>query len=142
MMLNAEQPSPEEPLRVSILTQGSYLIASVHTALDDSQLHRFRDDLLELIGRNRSRGVIIDVGALDLIDSFACHTLRTIAQVARLRGAETVVVGIRPDVAFTMVRLGATLDSMTTALDLEEGISRLANAADTANPLPGRPGLR
>ena len=49
-MLNAEQPSPQEPLRVSILTQGSYLIASVHTALDDGQLRRFRDDLLELIG--------------------------------------------------------------------------------------------
>jgi len=141
-MLNPEQPSPQEPLRVSILTQGSYLIASVHTALDDGQLRRFRDDLLELIGRNRSRGVIIDVGALDLIDSFAWHTLRTIAQVARLRGAETVVVGIRPDVAFTMVRLGAMLDSMMTALDLEEGLAWLAKAADTATPLPGLSGLR
>ena len=62
-MPNAEQPSPEEPLRVSILTQGSYLIASIHTALDDGQLLRFRDELLEQIGRNRSRGVIIDVAA-------------------------------------------------------------------------------
>jgi rsbT antagonist protein RsbS len=142
MMPNAEQPSPQEPLRVPILTQASYLIASIYTALDDSQLRRFRDELLELIGRNRSRGVIIDVGALDLIDSFACHTLRTIAQVARLRGAETVVVGVRPDVAFTMVRLGATLEYLATALDLEEGLELLAHTVDTVNPLPGTPGLR
>ena len=126
---------------MSILTQGSYLIASIHTALDDGQLHRFRADLLELIGQRRSRGVIIDVAALDVIDSFACHTLRTIAQVARLRGAETVVVGIQPDVAFTMVKLGAKLESMTTALDLEEGFERLAGIA-AVTPLPDAPGLR
>ena len=140
-MRHAEQPPPQEPLRVSILTQGSYLIASIHTALDDGQLHRFRADLLELIGQRRSRGVIIDVAALDVIDSFACHTLRTIAQVARLRGAETVVVGIQPDVAFTMVKLGAKLESMTTALDLEEGFERLAGVA-AVTPLPDAPGLR
>jgi rsbT antagonist protein RsbS len=140
-MRHAEQPPPQEPLRVSILTQGSYLIASIHTALDDGQLHRFRADLLELIGQRRSRGVIIDVAALDVIDSFACHTLRTIAQVARLRGAETVVVGIQPDVAFTMVKLGAKLESMTTALDLEEGFERLAGIA-AVTPLPDAPGLR
>ena len=140
-MPNAEQPPPQEPLRVSIMTQGGYLIASIHTALDDSQLHCFRNDLLELIGQHRSRGVIIDVAALDVIDSFACHTLRTIAQVARLRGAETVVVGIQPDVAFTMVKLGAKLESMTTALDLEEGFERLAGIA-AVTPLPGAPGLR
>jgi len=140
-MRDTEQPPPQEPLRVSILTQGSYLIASIHTALDDGQLHRFRTDLLELIGHRRSRGVIIDVAALDVIDSFACHTLRTIAQVARLRGAETVVVGIQPDVAFTMVKLGAKLESMTTALDLEEGFERLAGIA-AVTPLPDAPGLR
>jgi len=140
-MRHAEQPPPQEPLRVSILTQGSYLIASIHTALDDGQLHRFRADLLELIGQRRSRGVIIDVAALDVIDSFACHTLRTIAQVARLRGAETVVVGIQPDVAFTMVKLGAKLESMTTALDLEEGFERLAGIA-AVTPLPDASGLR
>ena len=140
-MRHAEQPPPQEPLRVSILTQGSYLIASIHTALDDGQLHRFRTDLLELIGRHQSRGVIIDVAAMDVIDSFACHTLRTIAQVARLRGAETVVVGIQPDVAFTMVKLGAKLESMTTALDLEEGFERLAGIA-AVSPLPDAQGLR
>ena len=67
--------------------------------------------------------MIIDVAALDVIDSFACHTLRAIAQVARLRGAETVIVGIQPDVAFTMVQLGASLEPVRTALDLEEGFA-------------------
>ena len=141
-MLNAEQPSPQEPLRVSILTQGSYLIASIHTALDDGQLVRFRRDLLEQIGRQRSRGVIIDVAALDVIDSFACHTLRTITEVARLRGAETVVVGIQPDVALAMVRLGVSAESLTTALDLEEGMARLEVITPGAVFLPGKDGAR
>jgi rsbT antagonist protein RsbS len=114
-----------EPLRVSILRQGGHLIASVHTALDDGQLLRFRGDLLEEIGRQRSRGVIIDVAALDVIDSFASHTLRTIAQAAQLRGARTVVVGIQPGVAVAMARLGTTLHPVSTALDLEEGIDLL-----------------
>src|SRR5687768_11254361 len=109
MMPDADGQGSDEPLRVSILRQGGHLIASIHTALDDGQLLRFRDELLEMIGIHRSQGVIIDVAALDVIDSFACHTLRSIAQVARLRGAETVIVGIKPDVALAMVRLGASL---------------------------------
>ena len=131
-------PPPQEPLRVSILTQGRYLIASIHTALDDGQLLRFRHDLLEQIGRQRALGVIIDVAVLDVIDSFACHTLRTITEVARLRGAETVVVGIQPDVALAMVRLGVEVGSLTTALDLEEGLARLHVMTSDAAFLPGR----
>jgi rsbT antagonist protein RsbS len=141
-MATASHPPLEEPLRVSILTQGSYLIASIHTALDDGQLVRFRRDLLEQIGRQRSRGVIIDVAALDVIDSFACHTLRTITEVARLRGAETVVVGIKPDVALAMVRLGVSAESLTTALDLEEGMARLEVITPGAVFLPGKDGAR
>jgi rsbT antagonist protein RsbS len=141
-MATADGAPPEEPLRVSILTQGSYLIASIHTALDDGQLVRFRRDLLEQIGRQRSRGVIIDVAALDVIDSFACHTLRTITEVARLRGAETVVVGIQPDVALAMVRLGVSAGILTTALDLEEGMARLEVITSGAVFLPGKDGAR
>src|ERR687883_275362 len=114
-----------EPLRVSILTQGAYLIASIHTALDDEQLRRFQVDLIEQIGRKRARGVIIDVAALDVLDSFGSRTLRDLAEVARLRGAETVIVGIQPEVAFAMVQFGIGLDPMHTALDLEEGLARL-----------------
>ncbi|MGY1594186.1 STAS domain-containing protein [Geodermatophilus sp. SYSU D00708] len=113
------------PRLFSILRQGPYLIASVHTALDDSQLLRFQQDLVERIGADRARGVVIDVAALDVLDSFGTRTLRGIAAMARLRGAVTVVVGIQPDVAFTMVELGMDTGSVTTALDLEEGLAEL-----------------
>ncbi|MGY1623635.1 STAS domain-containing protein [Geodermatophilus sp. SYSU D00965] len=113
------------PRLFSILRQGPYLIASVHTALDDSQLVRFQRDLVERIGTDRARGVVIDVAALDVLDSFGTRTLRGIAEMARLRGAVTVVVGIQPDVAFTMVELGMDTGSVTTALDLEEGLAEL-----------------
>ena len=113
------------PKPVSILRQGSYLIASIHTALDDTQMLRFREDLVEQIGRHRSRGVIIDVAALDVLDSFGARTLRTIAEMARLRGARTVIVGIQPDVAYAMVALGMGTGSVATALDLEEGLAYL-----------------
>jgi rsbT antagonist protein RsbS len=113
------------PKLVSILRQGPYLIASVHTALDDTQMVRFQDDLVEQIGRHRSQGVIIDVAALDVLDSFGARTLRTIGEIARLRGAVTVIVGIQPDVAFAMVSLGMSTGSLVTALDLEEGLEHL-----------------
>lgn len=113
------------PALVSILRQGSYLIASIHTALDDSQMVRFQQDLIEQIGRHRSRGVVIDVAALDVLDSFGSRTLRNLAEMARLRGAVTVLVGIQPDVAFTMVMLGMGTGSVATALDLEEGLAYL-----------------
>jgi rsbT antagonist protein RsbS len=113
------------PRLFSILRQGAYLIASIHTALDDSQLLRFSQDLVERIGRDRARGVVIDVAALDVLDSFGSRTLRAIAEMARLRGAATVIVGIQPDVAFTMVRLGMGTGMVPTALDLEEGLVRL-----------------
>ena len=123
----ADRETPPEPLRVSILTQGSYLIASIHTALDDSQLTRFQHDLVELIGEQRACGVVIDVAALDVLDSFGSRTLRDIARMGQLRGAETVIVGIAPELALSMVRLGLDLD-LPTALDLEEGLAYLASA--------------
>lgn len=120
------------PALVSILRQGSYLIASIHTALDDSQMLRFQNDLIDEIGSHRSRGVIIDVAALDVIDSFGSNTMRRIAEMARLRGALTVIVGIQPDVAFAMVTLGMGTGSVPTALDLEEGLAYLDQQLLTA----------
>ncbi|CAN5634148.1 STAS domain-containing protein [soil metagenome] len=120
------------PALVSILRQGSYLIASIHTALDDSEMIRFQADLIEQIGRCRSRGVVIDVAALDVLDSFGSRTLRNIAEMARLRGALTVIVGIQPDVALAMVMLGMGTGSVDTALDLEEGLAHLNNSARAA----------
>jgi rsbT antagonist protein RsbS len=124
-MPDVDEDTTQEPLRVSILHQRGHLVASIHTALDDGQLVRFRRELLDEIGRYRARGVVIDVAALDVLDSFACHTLRTLAEGARLRGADTVVVGIQPDVALVMARLGTNLHPVLTALDLEEGLALL-----------------
>ena len=114
-------------MQVPILKQGGYLIASVQSVLSDADLLRLRDDLANRVGRFRSRGVIIDVTVLDVIDSFATRTLRAIAHMLKLRGAETVIVGIQPDVAFAMVQLGLTLEGVGTALDLEEGLTYLDN---------------
>jgi rsbT antagonist protein RsbS len=132
-MTTADRELPSEPLRVSILTQGSYLIASVHTALDDSQLTRFQHDLIDRIGTQRARGVIIDVAALDVLDSFGSRTLQDIARMGRLRGAETVIVGIAPELALSMVRLGLGLD-LPTALDLEEGLAYLGSVTGASIP--------
>jgi rsbT antagonist protein RsbS len=112
-------------MQVPILKQGGYLIASIQSVLSDSDLVQLRDNLGERVGTYRSRGVIIDVTVLDVIDSFATRTLRTIAHMLKLRGAETVIVGIQPDVAFAMVQLGLTLEGVGTALDLEEGLAYL-----------------
>src|SRR3989449_10315263 len=112
-------------MHVPVLKQGGYLIASVQSVLSDADLVQLRDDLADRVGQFRSRGVIVDVTVLDVIDSFATRTLRAIAHMLRLRGAETVIVGIQPDVAFTMVQLGLTLEGIGTALDLEEGLAYL-----------------
>ena len=112
-------------MAVPILKQGAYLIASVQSALTDADLLELRNALVEMVGRYRSRGVIVDVTAMDVMDSFASRTLRDIAHMIRLRGAETVIVGIQPEVAFTMVQLGLTLEGVATALDLEEGLAFL-----------------
>ncbi len=125
------------PRLFSILRQGPYLIASIHTALDDSQLVRFQQDLVERIGSDRARGVVIDVAALDVLDSFASRTLRDIGEMARLRGAVTVIVGIQPDVAFAMVELGMDTGRVVTALDLEEGLAELDSHV-AAPPAPRR----
>ena len=117
------------PALVSILRQGSQLIASIHTALDDTQMVRFQQDLVHQIGEHRARGVVIDVAALDVLDSFGSRTLRDIAEMARLRGAVTVIVGIQPEVAYTMVALGMDTGSVHTALDLEEGLAYLGGAS-------------
>ncbi len=113
---------------VAILRQGDYLIASIQSDLSDSEILALRDDLSERIGRLRCRGLVVDVAALGVIDSFVARALRQIAITARLRGAETVIVGIQPEVAFAMVQLGLTLDGVRTALDLDEGLALLHGA--------------
>jgi len=105
---------------VAILHQGDYLIASIQSDLTDSQVVRLRDDLTERVGAHRVRGIIVDVAALDVIDSFVARSLRSIAVTAKLRGAETVVVGIQPDVAIAMVQFSLNLEPLRATLDLDE----------------------
>ncbi|RJO68216.1 STAS domain-containing protein [Nocardia panacis] len=112
---------------VPILKQGNYLIASVQSALTDADTERLQDDLMTQVSRYRSHGIIVDVTAIDVMDSFAARSLRTIAHMTRLRGADTVIVGLQPEVAFAMVQLGLTFEDMHTALDLEEGLAWLAH---------------
>ena len=110
---------------VSILKQREYLIASIQSALTDTEVVELRDSLLAEVARHRSRGVIVDVAALDVIDSFVSRSLSTVARTNQLRGAKTVVVGIRPDVAVAMSQFGLRLDAVQTALDLEAGLELL-----------------
>src|SRR5437660_1732676 len=105
--------------------QRAHLIATVQSALTDEDLKQLRDTLVLQVSKVRARGVIVDVTALDVIDSFATRTLRDVAYMIRLRGAETVIVGIQPEVAFSMVKLGLTLEGVATSLDLEEGLAYL-----------------
>jgi rsbT antagonist protein RsbS len=110
---------------VPILKEGDVLIASIQSALTDVDLVGLRDALVKQVSIHRTRGVIVDVTALDVVDSFASRTLRDLVHMIRLRGARTVIVGIQPEVAFAMVQLGLTLENIPTALDLEEGLTFL-----------------
>ncbi|MBA3349098.1 MAG: STAS domain-containing protein [Actinobacteria bacterium] len=110
---------------VPILKHGQYLVASIQDALSDGEVLELQENLLKQIGQFRARGIIVDVTAMDVIDSFASRSLRTVALTTRLRGAEMVIVGIQPDVAFAMVQFGLLMDDVNTALDLEEGLDFL-----------------
>jgi rsbT antagonist protein RsbS len=134
-------------MSVPILKQGALLIATIQGALTDADLMELRDVLAQRVGQHRTRGVLVDVSAVDVMDSFATRMLRNIAYTVKLRGAETVIVGIQPEVAFTMVQLGLTLEGVDTALDFEEGVALLSRKLHplaghrAASPgKPGRPG--
>ena len=125
---------------VPILKQGSILIASVQAALTDSDAERLRFDLMERVSQFRAQGIIVDVTAIDVMDSFAARSWRTIAHMTRLRGADTVIVGLQPEVAFAMVQLGLAFDDMNTALDLEEGLALLNRQGGVGKSTIGRDG--
>jgi rsbT antagonist protein RsbS len=120
-------------VEVPILKQGHFLIATIQAALTDADLRQLRSALVQQVVRFRSQGVIVDVTAMDVMDSFASRTLLEISRMIRLRGADTVIVGIQPDVAFAMVQLGLTLEDIPTALDLEEGLAYLQQKFTSTN---------
>ena len=109
-------------MRVPVLKQSQNLIATTQAALTDADWLQLQTDLAEMVGKFRTHGVLVDVTSLDVMDSFATRTLRSIASIVKLRGADTVIVGIQPEVAFAMVQLGLTLEDVETALDLEQGL--------------------
>lgn len=110
---------------VPILAQAPYLIASVQSALTDADLIGLQNGLLDEAQRLRCRGVVVDVTALDVLDSFSTRTLQSLAAMLRLRGVQTVIAGIQPNVAMAMVQLGLTMPDVRTALDLDEGLACL-----------------
>ncbi len=112
-------------MSVAILRQGQYLIASIQSDLSDSEVIELRHQLAELVGRHRTQGIVIDVAALDVIDSFVARALRAIVLTASLRGADTVIVGIQPDVAIAMVQFRLNLEPLRAALDLDAAIALL-----------------
>jgi rsbT antagonist protein RsbS len=112
-------------MSVAILRQGEYVIASILSDLSDTEVLELRHELAEMVGRHRSRGIVIDVAALDVIDSFVARALRSIVLTARLRGADTIIVGIQPDVAIAMVQFRLNLEPLRVALDLDEAIALL-----------------
>lgn len=125
---------------VPILKLGPFLIATVQAALTDSDTERLRHDLMERVSRFRARGIIIDLTAIDVLDSYVARSLQTIAHMTRLRGANTVIVGVPPEVAFAMVQLGLAFDTLHTALDLEEGLALLDRGLSARQPAIGRDG--
>ena len=110
---------------VAILKQGDYIIASIQSDLTDAQVLALRDELADRVGLARARGVVVDVGALDVIDSFIARALRSLAITVRLRGADTVIVGIQPEVAIAMVQFRMNLEPLRTAIDLDEALDLL-----------------
>jgi rsbT antagonist protein RsbS len=112
--------------RVPILKLGDLLLVSIQLDLDDETALALQDDLSNRIVATSARGVLIDISALEIVDSFIGRMLSTIASVARVLDADTVVVGMRPAVAITLVELGLSLNGVRTALDVERGIKLLS----------------
>lgn len=124
-MTHAETRAPVR-LHVPVLKQGDLLIVSIQDALTDADMLAMRDRVVAEVSRHRSRSVVFDVTGLDVVDSFAVHTLSETAQMLRLRGAATLLVGIQSNVALAMVRLRLALAGIHVMLDLEDALGFLA----------------
>jgi rsbT antagonist protein RsbS len=118
--------------RVPILKIGSILLVSIQIDLEDQTAIALQEDLSARIVATGARGVVIDISALEIVDSFIGRMLSTIASISSVLDAETVVVGMRPAVAITLVELGLSLGGVRTALDVDKGMSLLAAAAGDA----------
>jgi rsbT antagonist protein RsbS len=116
--------------RIPLLKIGDFLLVTVQVDMHDRLAVALQDDLTERIVSSRARGVLIDISALDIVDSFIGRMLGNIAGMARILDAETVVVGMQPSVAITLVELGLSLPGIRTALNIDRGMEMLRAAAD------------
>jgi rsbT antagonist protein RsbS len=116
--------------RIPILRIGDVLLVSIQIDLQDQIALALQDDLSNKIVETGAKGVLIDISALEIVDSFIGRMISTTAAVSRVLDAETVVVGIQPAVAITLVELGLTLDGVRTALDVDRGLALLSKALD------------
>ena len=118
--------------RIPILRMGAYLLVTIQVDMHDRLAMTLQEDLTEMITRHGSHGVLIDISALEIVDSFIGRMLANIAGIARVLDAITVVVGMQPAVANTLVELGLDLPGVRTALNVEKGVALLHAAADAA----------
>ena len=115
--------------RIPILKMGEFLLVSIQVDMHDRLALALQDDLSEQITKHGSKGVLIDISALEIVDSFIGRMLASISGIARLLGATTVVVGMHPAVAITLVELGLSLEGVRTALNVERGMAMLRSSA-------------
>jgi rsbT antagonist protein RsbS len=120
--------------RVPLLSLGDALLVSIQVDLDDETVLALQEDLAERIVSTGARGVVIDISGVEIVDSFIGRMFGTIAALSRVLDAETVVVGMRPAVAITLVELGLSLDGVRTALNLERGLAILRTLAAAREP--------
>jgi rsbT antagonist protein RsbS len=111
--------------RIPILKMGDFLLVSIQVDMHDRLALSLQDDLTERIVSSKARGVLIDISALEMVDSFIGRMLANTASMARILDAETVVVGMRPAVAITLVELGLSLRGVRTALNVDQGMALL-----------------
>ena len=126
--------------RIPILKMGEFLIATIQVDMHDQLAMTLQEELTERVARTGARGVLIDISALDMVDSFIGRMISDISAMSRVLDAETVVVGMRPAVAITLVELGLELPGVRTALDVEKGMSLLRAAVDNELPESGARG--
>jgi rsbT antagonist protein RsbS len=117
--------------RIPILQMGELLLVTIQVDMHDRLAMTLQDDLTERISRTESRGVLIDISSLEIVDSFIGRMLGNISSMARLLAAETVVVGMQPAVAITLVELGLSLHGVRTALNVEKGMQLLRSGRST-----------
>jgi len=118
--------------RIPILQLQQFLLVTIQVELHDQLAITLQDDLTEKLSTSRAKGVLIDISALDIVDSFIGRTLAHIASMARIMDAATVLVGMRPAVAITLVELGMSLKGIDTALNVDKGMALLTELSKSA----------